>query len=136
MGSSDRQTVDLEALKGFKRRVDDILTGLGDSGAAPHSIGEDRLVSDHLGKNFNAVTSLFGAYHDIQTDLEELSRLLTAQIEALGTAIHGAHNSYVDTDLAQRDRMWQVQAELQRHNGQAPEPHQPAARPGDDKGAM
>ncbi|MEV4438384.1 hypothetical protein AB0K09_05080 [Streptomyces sp. NPDC049577] len=134
MGNTGRLATELESLRGFKGRVDELLTTLGDSEAAPSRIGADRLVPGHLGKDFDAAASLYDAYHDVHSDLEDLSRLLSSMIDALSTAVRGAHDGYATVDADQRDHMWAVQKRLQEQYAPVAA-HTPGA-PGSDKGSM
>ncbi|MFC5722735.1 hypothetical protein ACFP1Z_21430 [Streptomyces gamaensis] len=108
---------ELSSLQEFKGRVDELLVKLGDSEAAPPRLSGDRLPADSLGRNFEAVQALYGAYHTVHEDLATLSQLLSDQIEALGVAVRGAGSGYADVDVEQRDRMWAVQERLRGFYG-------------------
>ncbi|MFE7114492.1 hypothetical protein ACFU99_03595 [Streptomyces sp. NPDC057654] len=106
----------LEKLKGFQSRVDDILADLSNSAASPDHIARDKLSASHLGSyDFVEAMSLYGAYYEVHSQLETLSKLLADQIEAMGTAVQSARVSYGNIDLEQRARMWEIQNDLKRH---------------------
>jgi hypothetical protein len=125
---------ELASLKKFKGRVDDLLTDLGDSDAAPTRIADDGLAAANLGTGFRAADALYGVYRNVHEDLTTLSRLLNDQIEAMGLAALEAHGGYADTDVEQRDRMWEVQERLKRQRGgagaAADKDRQPGGQPG------
>ncbi|MGW1073172.1 hypothetical protein [Streptomyces sp. NPDC002537] len=114
---------ELASLKTFKGRVDELLTTLGDSDAAPTRIADDRLDAANLGTGFRAVDAFYGVYKNVHDDLVTLSRLLNDQIEALSLAVLEARSGYADTDADQRDRMWAVQDELKRRRDAARDAH-------------
>ncbi|MEU5130118.1 hypothetical protein [Streptomyces mobaraensis] len=126
MFTAAKLKVELDTLKTFKGRVDEALTRLGDSEAAPTRMAAATLDRDHLGRNFKAVDALYGAYCDVHEDLTTLSRLLADQIEALGVAVRGMHDDYQETDERHRARMWAVQQELLKHYDPRQAPHAPA----------
>ncbi|MEV0277148.1 hypothetical protein AB0I22_12275 [Streptomyces sp. NPDC050610] len=106
----------LHKLREFQSRVDDILADLSNSAASPDHIARDKLVASHLGSNdFAEAMSLYGAYFEVHSQLETLSKLLADQIEAMGTAVHSARVSYGNVDLEQQARMWAIQGNLKRH---------------------
>ncbi|MBC2877712.1 MULTISPECIES: hypothetical protein [Streptomyces] len=96
----------------------------------------------HLGKGFDAVGALYGAYRAVHQDLAALSKLLADQIEALSLAVQGAHNGYQETDREHQRRIWAVQQEVAKHYDPKLDPHgskggDPGHTGGDhDKGGM
>ncbi|MCC3769617.1 hypothetical protein [Streptomyces sp. UNOC14_S4] len=108
---------ELTSLKKFKGRVDDLLTDLGDSDAAPARMADDSLQAANLGTGFRAADALYGVYRNVHEDLTTLSRLLNDQIEAMGLAVLEAHGDYANTDTERRDRMWEVQKKLKQQRG-------------------
>ncbi|RLV08994.1 hypothetical protein CTZ27_09760 [Streptomyces griseocarneus] len=110
---------ELASLKKFKGRVDDLLTDLGDSDAAPTRMADDALTAANLGTGFRAADALYGVYRNVHEDLTTLSRLLNDQIEAMGLAVLGARGDYANTDVEQRDRMWEVQERLKQQRSGA-----------------
>ncbi|GHC65617.1 hypothetical protein [Streptomyces cinnamoneus] len=101
---------ELDSLKGFKAQVDELLTFLQGSWAAPQRIAEGHLVPAQLGSGFAEVDSLSSAYSEVHGQLKTLSQLLNDQIEALGTAVHAARVGYANVDADLRSRMWAIQA--------------------------
>ncbi|MCA6095051.1 hypothetical protein LE181_23125 [Streptomyces sp. SCA3-4] len=101
---------ELESLKGFKGQVDELLTFLQGSWAAPQRIAESHLTPAQLGAGFAEVDSLYSAYNEVHGQLKTLSQLLNDQIEALGTAVHAARVGYANVDADLRARMWAIQA--------------------------
>ncbi|WP_049719285.1 hypothetical protein [Streptomyces caatingaensis] len=132
--STGKQRQELETLKSFKGRVDDALTKLGSSEAAPSRIGASRLNQAHLGKGFDSVGALHAAYLAVHEDLTTLSQLFADQIEALSLAIQGAHNGYAETDARHRQRMWAVQQQLTKHYDPKLDPHTPKTESGGGTG--
>ncbi|MEC4017137.1 hypothetical protein [Streptomyces sp. H27-D2] len=118
-------TVELETLKKFKGRVDGLLTKLDGSHAAPTRIAEERLTAAHLGTGFGEATTLHSTYEHVHGELETFSRLLSDQIEAMGTAVHGARVGYENVDYEHRDRMWAIQTAAEKHYDPKHDPHAP-----------
>ncbi|MDT0450537.1 hypothetical protein [Streptomyces hesseae] len=111
MGAGDgAMRAGLESLESFKGRVDELLTYLQGSAAAPHHMADNHLVPAQLGVGFAEVDSLYSAYNEVHAQLKALSQLLSDQIEALGTAVHAAKIGYANVDADLRDRMWAIQA--------------------------
>ncbi|WP_171171050.1 hypothetical protein [Streptomyces sp. I05A-00742] len=117
--------MELDTLKTFKGRVDEALIKLGDSEAAPTRMASTKLDRTHLGRDFEAVDALYGAYYDVHEDLTTLSKLLADQIEALSVAVGGMHNAYLETDEHHRARMWAIQQEIMKHYDPERDPHAP-----------
>ncbi|MFI1797021.1 hypothetical protein ACH427_06615 [Streptomyces sp. NPDC020379] len=114
---------ELSSLRTFKGRVDELLTTLGDSEAAPERVADARLTGAHLGTGFNAAHALYGAYNDVHQQLESLAKLLSDQIEFLSMAVHGAGTAYADTDDDQRARMWEIQNRVKQQYDPARDPY-------------
>ncbi|MFE1950384.1 hypothetical protein ACFW9D_07950 [Streptomyces sp. NPDC059524] len=89
--------VEGETLAGFKRRVDALLRELDGSKAAPHSIGNGRLAKGRLGA-FDEADDLHSAYTHVHTQLENLSKMLALQIEALGVTVKASKSGYENLD--------------------------------------
>ncbi|MEU2869951.1 hypothetical protein ABZ769_12200 [Streptomyces olivoreticuli] len=123
---------ELASLRTFKGRVDELLTTLGDSDAAPERVADTRLTGAHLGTGFNAAHALYGAFNDVHQQLESLSKLLADQIEFLSLAVHGSGVSYANTDEDQRARMWEIQNRVKQQYDRGADPY--AARPAADNG--
>ncbi len=112
----EKLKAELHKLKAFQSRVDGILRDLSASEASPTNIGRDKVTGGHLGASaFNEAQDLYTAYHQVHSQLETLSRLLSDQIEAMGTAVQSARVSYANVDLEQQARMWAAQTQFERH---------------------
>ncbi|MBB4891706.1 hypothetical protein FHS39_000706 [Streptomyces olivoverticillatus] len=122
-GAGDKLYAELQSLKIFKGRVDEVLTELGDSEAAPSRVSEARLEAGLMGVNFAEVNSLHSAYNNVHSQLETLSQLLSDMIEALGTAVHGARVGYENIDIEVKERMWAVQRRTQELFGSPSDSH-------------
>jgi len=107
--------VELETLKGFRSKIDDLIRELSNSEADPTKIDEERIPAHAFGTGFGEATALHHAYHQVHEQLATLSRLLSGQIQALSTAVDGASHGYHNVDLEAQRHMWQVQQDLQRH---------------------
>ncbi len=127
---------ELASLRTFKGRVDELLTTLGDSDAAPGRIADTRLTGAHLGTGFNAAHALYGAFNDVHQQLETLSKLLADQIEFLSLAVHGSGVSYANTDEDQRARMWEIQNRVKQQYDPGADPYAPHSATGDGKGRL
>ncbi|WP_344031439.1 hypothetical protein [Streptomyces luteireticuli] len=125
--AADKMRVEVEALKGFKNRVDEALTELGGSEAAHANLAAEKIDKGHFGQDFVAAGALYGMYNAVHEDLANLSKLLSDQIEALSLAVQGAHNDYQGTDLDHRDKMWAVQRELAKYYDPKQDPNAKSA---------
>ncbi|MGI5338231.1 hypothetical protein ACQEVS_12920 [Streptomyces sp. CA-181903] len=123
--ASDRLKVELGTLKTFKGRIDEALVKLSGSEADPSRVGEATFDQGHLGKGFDAVGALYGAYRAVHQDLAALSKLLADQIEALSLALQGAHNGYQETDQEHQRRIWAVRQEVAKYYDPKSDPHAP-----------
>ncbi|MCD9141491.1 hypothetical protein [Streptomyces albireticuli] len=117
---------ELASLKKFKGRIDDLLTTLGESDGAPTKVADTGLSEAALGKNFNAAGALYKVYHDVQSDLATLAKLLNDQIDALSSAVLDAHGGYANTDAEERDKLWAIHDRMQRQYDPKLDPHGPA----------
>ncbi|MEV4438371.1 hypothetical protein AB0K09_05015 [Streptomyces sp. NPDC049577] len=133
-GQTDRLAAELRSLKVFKGQVDDLLTELNEGAAAPGRVAGARLGTDHLGANFPEVYGLYGAYNALHARLETLAGLLSDQIEALSTAVHGARVGYANVDAELRERLWAIQRRTKELYA-APAPPD-GRRPGSDEGSI
>lgn len=122
--------VQMETLKTFKGRIDDVLSTLESSAAAPKTVGRDRVSAGHLGNGFAEADSLFATYNHVHDQLETFSSLLSDQIQAMQIAVEGATVGYDHVDLEQRERVWAIQRRTQRYDEQH-DPDAPAASPSD-----
>ncbi|MEW2389368.1 hypothetical protein AB0933_13525 [Streptomyces venezuelae] len=108
--------VQASAMKGFKKRVDDLLTELEGSEAAPGRVGADRLSRGQLGSaDFKEAQFLYDSYATVHDELEKLSKALGAQIEGLGLAVHASRVGYDNLEDDIRARMRAVNAEAEKY---------------------
>ncbi|MCF3104582.1 hypothetical protein IPZ58_23750 [Streptomyces roseoverticillatus] len=117
--------LELESLKKFQGRVNDLLKTLDESDGAPKEVADTRLAQDHLGQGFQAAKSIYDVYHDVQSDLAMLSKLISDQVTAMGSAVLDAHNGYANTDAAERDRLWAIHKRMQHEYDARLDPDRP-----------
>ncbi|MET9148386.1 hypothetical protein [Streptomyces sp. NPDC004042] len=104
------------AMKKFKQRVDELLTELDTSEAAPGKVGQDRLTRAQLGSaDFKEAQFLYDSYAAVHDELENLSKALSAQIEGMGLAVHASRVGYANLDEDIKARMQAVNAEAERY---------------------
>jgi hypothetical protein len=109
--------VALEDLRGVRTRVDGLLTELQASAAAPHRIGEQRIAPVRFGTGFEEADDLATAYAYVHDRLEQLSRTLSDQVEAMGLSLGIGHAAFTDVDLATRDRLLDLSDRIHRACG-------------------
>ncbi|MFP3992273.1 hypothetical protein U9R90_33360 [Streptomyces sp. E11-3] len=108
--------VEAKAMAGFKKRVDNLLSELSGSEAAPNKMAADRVVRGHFGSpDFREAQFLYETFNTVHTELEKLSKVLGTQIEGMGLAIHSSQKGYDGIDQATRDRMKQINAEVEKY---------------------
>ncbi|MEU6867069.1 hypothetical protein ABZ924_28100 [Streptomyces sp. NPDC046876] len=100
-----RFEVDFETLSGYKKVVDGLLKELNESQADDKKLAHGTLPKGALGKGFAEAEALFTTYQTVQTQLENLSKGLAAQIEGLGIAIQTSGKGFGEIDEEQRRRM-------------------------------
>jgi hypothetical protein len=105
--------VEAETLTTFKNRVNDLLTRLEKSKAAPHRIADGALPTGRLG-NFDEADALHGAYTQVHSQLERLSKLLALQIEGLMVTVDASKSNYHHLDADVRDRLHRIRVEADR----------------------
>ncbi|BAJ28602.1 MULTISPECIES: hypothetical protein [Kitasatospora] len=110
--------VELESLQIFKQRVDAILSDLDGSVAGHGSISRQQLTPGQLGQDFGQAGDLLSAYTKVHSNLEQLSKTLSLQIEAMSATIDMAARGYDNSDQQQRDHFQSTlnQAESQRQH--------------------
>lgn len=112
------------AMKAFKKRVDQLLIELGKSEAAPGKVGDDRLPRAQLGSSdFKEAQFLYDSYTIVHDELENLSKALSAQIEGMGLAVHASRVGYQNLDEDIKARMRAVNAEAEKHYDAARDPY-------------
>ncbi|NUP37560.1 MAG: hypothetical protein HOY76_11240 [Streptomyces sp.] len=97
--------VALEDLRTFKTRVDGLLGELDASGAAPARIGEHRVSPAQFGRGFGEAGDLTKAYTTVHGRLEQLSRTLADQIEAMSLSLHIGHSTFRNVDLGTQRKL-------------------------------
>lgn len=108
--------VQASAMKGFKKRVDDLLIELEGSEAAPGRVGADRLSRAQLGSgDFKEAQYLYDSYSIVHDELEKLSKALGTQIEGLGLAVHASRVGYDNLEDDIRARMKAINAEAEKY---------------------
>ncbi|MEU9985463.1 hypothetical protein AB0E10_01420 [Streptomyces sp. NPDC048045] len=105
--------VEAETLTAFKNRVNDLLTRLEKSKAAPHSIADGTLPTGRLG-NFDEADALHGAYTQVHSQLEHLSKMLALQIEGLMVTVDASKSNYHNLDADIRDRLHRIRVEADK----------------------
>jgi hypothetical protein len=113
-----QQALAIEARKmqTFKKRVDDLLTILDGSEAAPSRMGNDRVSRWQLGSaDFGEAQFLYDSYTVVHDELEKLSKALGAQIEGMGLAVQSSRVGYENLDRDIRDRMKAINAEVESY---------------------
>ncbi|MCU7824621.1 hypothetical protein [Kitasatospora sp. DSM 101779] len=96
--------VEVENLQTFKNKVDAILKDLDGSPASHGEVSQQQLQSWQLGQNFGQAGSLMSAYATVHANLEQLSRTLSLQIEAMSASIDMAARGYANSDEEQRQK--------------------------------
>ncbi|WP_327735671.1 hypothetical protein OG749_19530 [Streptomyces nojiriensis] len=97
--------VQYDDLKDYQNLVDGLLTTLNDSPAHHGKLADGKMPSGALGKDFTSAEKLYTAYNKVHSELENLSKALGVQIEALGIAIQSANSGYSGVDEETKRRM-------------------------------
>ncbi|MCX4641780.1 DUF2563 family protein [Streptomyces sp. NBC_01446] len=101
--------VEGETLSKFKRRVDALLRDLEKSHAAPSKIATGTLGAGQLG-TFDEADSLHSSYTHVHTQLENLSKMLALQIEALVVTVDASKTGYDNLDEDVRARLSRIRS--------------------------
>ncbi|MBW5486283.1 hypothetical protein [Streptomyces bambusae] len=107
--------VEHESMVKYKQRVDALLEQLKDSKADSGKIADGTLGKGDLGKGFAEADNLYAAYNKVRSELENLSKGLANQIEALGIAIMASRVGYENIDDEVKMRMRAIHADAQKH---------------------
>ncbi|MYZ34644.1 MULTISPECIES: hypothetical protein [unclassified Streptomyces] len=113
-GGSADLNVDASELIKFKNRVDGLLTKLDESSAAPTEMAGGRVDRADLGTGFGEADELYGVYRRVHSELQNLSKGLAGQIEALGIAVDGSRKGYDNIDDEIKLRMQRISQDAQR----------------------
>ncbi|SPF03418.1 hypothetical protein [Streptomyces sp. MA5143a] len=117
-GVNPQMALDIQhdAMKQFKKRVDNLLIELGKSEAAPDKVGQDRLTRAQLGSaEFKEAQFLYESYAIVHDELENLSKALSAQIEGVGLAVHASRVGFENLDDDIKARMREVNTEVDKY---------------------
>jgi hypothetical protein len=105
--------VEGETLTTFKKRVDDLLTQLEESKAAPRRIAGGALPTGRLG-SFDEADALHASYTRVHSRLEQLSKMLALQIEGLVVTVDASKSGYHNLDDDIRDRLSRIRVEADK----------------------
>ncbi|MFD7179806.1 hypothetical protein ACFV90_07250 [Streptomyces sp. NPDC059904] len=111
---------ELESFTKFQQRVDQLIKDLKESPAGPKQVGQEALTRTKFGggtKGWHEADGLSSQYDTVITDLENLSKLLSDSIEAMGIAVMASHKGYKNVDMDVRRRMAAISAEAAHHYG-------------------
>ncbi|MFB6810917.1 DUF2563 family protein [Streptomyces sp. NPDC056387] len=106
--------VEFESMKDFKNRVDELLDKLDGSQAADKKLAHSTLPDGALGHGFAEADALHKTYSTVHTQLQNLSKGLAGQIEALGIAILTAGKGYGGVDAETEARMRAIVAQAKK----------------------
>ena len=121
-------SAEVDNLKTFKTRVDQMLDDLEGSPASQKQIAEQKLGADHLGTGFGEASDLLAAYHTVHANLETLSKTLSQQIEAMSITLDVSTKGYRSVEESRLDELWKIRDETEAANQRAtPGAHGPAA---------
>lgn len=100
--------VEVENLQTFKNKVDQILGDLDGSPASHGEVSQQQLMSGQLGQDFGQAGDLMSAYTTVHANLEQLSRTLSLQIEAMSASIDMVARGYDNADEEQRQKFHSI----------------------------
>ncbi|MCD0483940.1 hypothetical protein LO771_16445 [Streptacidiphilus sp. ASG 303] len=131
-------TAEVENLKTFKSKVDQMLQDLEGSAASQKQISDQRLASGHLGTGFGEAEDLFSAYAKVHDNLETLSKTLSQQIEAMSITVDVSTKGYQNVEESRLAELWKIrdQAEAAQKPPAAGGAPAPAASQGTKQGAF
>ncbi|MFI7338495.1 hypothetical protein ACIBUY_11215 [Streptomyces sp. NPDC050085] len=125
---------ELESFTKFQQRVDQLIKDLTESPAGSKKVGQEALGRAKFGgghKGWHEADGMFSQYDTVIADLENLSKLLSDSIEAMGIAVLASHKGYENVDLDVRRRMAAISAETTEHYGGEYVPEDPRTKAGD-----
>jgi len=118
MGDTANVKVELDTLKTFRDRVDTLLESLDGSAASPTQISHQTLEAQHLGSvvanGFTEVNDLTAMYKSVQGQLQDLSKTLSDQINAMSITIQVSQVGYQNVEADQVDALWAIQTRTQK----------------------
>ncbi|MFD1832939.1 MULTISPECIES: hypothetical protein [Streptomyces] len=106
---------ELESLKDFKKRVDDILRDLESSPASPTRVGQQEVKRSSFGGEFAEADGVYSQYARVHTQLTRLSQVLGDQIEAMRIAVHGADVGFGNLEDDLKRRFWELQTRAHQY---------------------
>lgn len=123
---------ELESLKDFKKRVDNILKDLDGSEASQTKVRQQQVSRASFGGEFAEAQDLYAEYNRVHAQLTGLSGVLGQQIEAMGIAVHAADVGFGNMEEDTQRRFWELQDRATLHEQQSQQPGG-AAREDDDQ---
>ncbi|MCX5013688.1 hypothetical protein OG765_22230 [Streptomyces sp. NBC_00555] len=137
MAQAAALSVEYDTMKEYKNLVDGLLTSLGDSQADHGKLAHGTLPAGVLGTGFPEAEDLYKSYNTVHSELQNLSKGLAGQIEALGIAILTAGKGFGGVDEETRRRMAAIAKEAHDSyvekrdpyagkTGEAPTPNSPS----------
>jgi hypothetical protein len=105
--------VQRETLIAFRNKVDGLLKDLDSSPASATQITQQTLEPQHLGSGFAEAGDVHSAYSNVHAKLQELSKTLSDQIQAMTITIDIAHNGYQNVEESQIVNLWQIHDQTQ-----------------------
>ncbi|MFI7383044.1 hypothetical protein [Streptomyces sp. NPDC049813] len=132
-GAAADIVTELESFTAFQQRVDQLIKDLKASPAGPTKVGQEAMARSKFGgghKGWHEADTVFTQYDTVIADLENLSKLLSDSIEAMGIAVMASHKGYENVDLDVRRRMAAISAETTHHYGGAYVPEHPHEKSG------
>ncbi|WP_144381785.1 hypothetical protein [Streptomyces sp. SAJ15] len=128
-----------DSLQEFKKKVDKLLLDLGESDANHTRIGEQKVAATAYGSLPQSPT-LATAYSTMHLKLQQLSKMLGEQLEAMGIAVGLADGDYQATDQKHAQRLQQIQASSkayyeawEKQNGKKDAPESGKGKAGGDE---
>ncbi|QES54900.1 hypothetical protein DEJ51_12295 [Streptomyces venezuelae] len=103
--------VEFDSMTEYKKMVDGLLDDLTGSDADHRKLADGKLPVSKLGKGFTEVDTLFTSYGKVIDQLQDLSKGLAAQIEALGIAVLSAGKGYGGVDEETKRRLVAIASE-------------------------
>jgi hypothetical protein len=101
-------TAEVDNLKTFRSRVDQMLQDLEGSPASQRQIAEQRLNAGHLGSGFGEAEDLLATYNAVHANLEQLSTTLSQQIEAMSITMDVSTKGYQSVEESRVEELWKI----------------------------
>ncbi|MFJ4914619.1 hypothetical protein [Streptomyces sp. NPDC088726] len=120
-----------ESLQSFKSRVDKLITKLDSSPAAHSRITEQKVTAASYGTGFPEALGLSSAYDMVHARLEQLSKTLGDQLEAMGITVDLADRGYENVDQEHSERLHAIQQRTEIYYKKPDTGKDPGAHGGD-----